>query len=199
MNALILSDPKLFEPLRDNPLVANTKSSLIALQDNPGRPELLDEVQSTNNTGKDISSGDLSIGSAPTQQKKRGRPPKKRQEEQNNNEDTYAEIAGNVESQKACEALQEEIEQIKKDDNGQSKANGSRKEDSEQKEAEDRSGPGLRHIGFMLKAAHSLSKYHTMHPLKVRKLTIKYLKQKEKRIKDALKFFLKASLLKPEN
>ncbi len=45
----------------------------------------------------------------------------------------------------------------------------------------------------MLKAAHSLSKYHQKNPDLVRKLTIKYMKQKEKRIRDAMRFFLRAS------
>lgn len=57
----------------------------------------------------------------------------------------------------------------------------------------DRSTPALKHISFMLKAAHSLSKYHQKNPDLVRKLSLKYMKQKEKRIRDAMKFFLRAS------
>ena len=56
------------------------------------------------------------------------------------------------------------------------------KEQENKSELEDpeKSTPGLRHVAFMLKAAHSLSKYHSLPPAKVRKLTIKYFKQKEK-------------------
>jgi hypothetical protein len=50
----------------------------------------------------------------------------------------------------------------------------------------------------MLKAAHSLSKYHSENPNAVRKKTIKYFKQKEKRIREAMKFFLRASPKKDE-
>ena len=61
----------------------------------------------------------------------------------------------------------------------------------EQKSLEDLGAIALKHTGFMLKAAHSLSKYHMLPQSKVRALSYKYLKQKEKKIKDAMKFFLR--------
>jgi hypothetical protein len=67
----------------------------------------------------------------------------------------------------------------------------------ESKEAKDESksstSRGLKYVSFLLKAAHSLSKYHTMPSVKVQKLTIKYLKQKEKRIKEGMRYFLSVS------
>lgn len=50
----------------------------------------------------------------------------------------------------------------------------------------------------MLKAAHSLAKYHSLPGTKVRALSYKYFKQKEKKIKEAMKFFLRQSPSKPE-
>jgi hypothetical protein len=58
--------------------------------------------------------------------------------------------------------------------------------------------PGLKHVSFLLKAAHSLSKYHSLPPQKVTKLTIKYLKQKEKRLKEGMRYFLNISPKEPE-
>lgn len=53
--------------------------------------------------------------------------------------------------------------------------------------------PGMRHVSFLLKAAHSLSKYHSLPSDKIAKSTVKYLRQKERRIKDGMRYFLRVS------
>ncbi|TNV73674.1 hypothetical protein FGO68_gene3767 [Halteria grandinella] len=67
-----------------------------------------------------------------------------------------------------------------------------------QRESKDDKSPGLKHVSFLLKAAHSLSKYHTLPSDKIVKLTIKYLKQKEKRIKEGMRYFLSVSPKQPD-
>lgn len=56
----------------------------------------------------------------------------------------------------------------------------------------------MRHVSFLLKAAHSLSKYHSLSSDQIVKLTIKYLKQKEKRLKEGMRYFLSVSPRQPD-
>ena len=131
--------------------------------------------------------------------KKRGRPPKNRQ----GTESASVFKAVEIENQQLKEStVMKHSEEEEVDSNLPKNTQAEEKDPQtkiegveEQKELEEplqanqkseESGPAAKHIQFMLKAAHSLSKYHTKPLSQVRKATVKYFKQKEKRIRDAM-------------